>query len=75
MRNCICELKESTDALRDSLARMPVPDREFGKSSMVYEMMEHWIDINGLIISERLYVDDSIIKKLTEKTGELIQEI
>ena len=75
MRNCICELKESTDALWDSLARMPVPEREFGKSSMVYEMMEHWIDINGLIISERLYVDDSIIKKRTEKTGELIKEI
>ena len=75
MRNCICELKESTDALRDRLARMPVPERELGKSSMVYEMMEHWIDINGLIISERLYVDDSIIKKRTEKTGELIKEI
>ena len=75
MRNCICELKESTDALRDSLARMPVPEKKKEKSSMVYEMMEHWIDINGLIISERLYVDDSIIKKRTEKTGELIKEI
>lgn len=72
MKNSIYELKESTDALGDVLIKMPAGKSR--NSLMVYERMKHWIDINRLIVADRLHVDDSTVEKRISRTVALTAE-
>lgn len=72
MENRIYELKESTDALGNVLIRMSMDKKQ--DSLMVYERMKHWIDINRLIVADRLHVDDSTVEKRISRTVALTAE-
>ena len=69
MRNEINELRENTDMLKLMMSQ------EGTENSDLYDRVDYWIDINKLIISERLCLDENQMQARIEKTEELISQM
>lgn len=72
MKKEINELKENTYILKN----IQLQEESFiNESSVVHEMVDHWIDVNTLIIDEKLEIEEKLLQKRIEKTSELIRKL